>query len=96
MDQILGFSAQVLERVGGSTDKGAANLPEESVRLVVQLLTTPQQVLGLEGLDLEHYSHLLEQLSFVPRKKVFFFYKSTSFHRYLLLRDFIMLHLFVF
>ena len=76
VDHILGFSAQVLERVVGSTgeedDTSSAGerLPEESVRLVVQLLTTPQQVLGLDVLELEHYGKLLEQLEFVPRKKV--------------------------
>jgi vacuolar protein sorting-associated protein 35 len=78
VDHILGFSAQVLERIvgGGKGDtdepkKGSdIHLPEESVRLVVQLLTTPQQVLGLEVLDLEHYGKLLEHLEFLPRKKV--------------------------
>ena len=92
VDHILGFSAQVLERVGGSSSgggggggsgdedlkggsssgggSGVKNLPEDSVRLVVQLLTTPQQVLGLEVLDLKHYAKLLDQLAFIPRKKV--------------------------
>jgi vacuolar protein sorting-associated protein 35 len=76
VDNILGFSAAVLERVMGAAadsddvSKERAQLPEDSVRLVVQLLTTPQQVLGLEVLTLKHYSKLQEQLGFVPRKKV--------------------------
>jgi vacuolar protein sorting-associated protein 35 len=81
VDNILGFSAAVLERVvgggdsgdkasGGADDEERTQLPEDSVRLVVQLLTTPQQVLGLEVLTLKHYSKLQEQLGFVPRKKV--------------------------
>lgn len=64
VDQVLGFSVQVLQKTG------QGKVESKSVKSVTELLTLPLDALSLAILNLAHYGSLLGFLELLQRKQV--------------------------
>lgn len=68
VDIILGSAVELLQKYTALI--GTSKLPAKAAEKVVDLLSGPQKTLGLNVLDMEHYSALVGCLNYSTRKQV--------------------------